>query len=102
MKVAGVIYLLPIYPHRYTGTSKASLKAFQTLCGEGLDRVRMVTTGWSLCPNEQVGRERENELKKNFWKEMMDRGSTLSRLENNSESAMCVLESVLEHALQLP
>jgi hypothetical protein len=100
MKVAGVIYVFPIFPDRYKGTNKASLEEFRKLCGVNyMDRVRMVTTRWSDCPNEQVGRERENELKKNFWKEMVDKGATLSRLENNSESALCVLKTVLEHCL---
>ncbi|KAH6917874.1 P-loop containing nucleoside triphosphate hydrolase protein [Coprinopsis sp. MPI-PUGE-AT-0042] len=96
MKVAGVVYMFPIYPNRITRNDKANLKVFQRLCGKGaLAKVRMVTTKWSLCPDTKIGVSREEQLRVNFWKEMVEGGSELSRLDDNPASAIHILEEVL-------
>lgn len=102
MKVAGVLYLFPIFPNRITRNDKANLKVFHQLCGDGaLDKVRMVTTKWALSPRTKEGEfavamQRESELESEFWKEMIDGGSQLSRLDEDCDSALRLFFQVLE------
>ncbi|KAH6917854.1 P-loop containing nucleoside triphosphate hydrolase protein [Coprinopsis sp. MPI-PUGE-AT-0042] len=85
MKVGGVVYMFPIYPNRLTRTDLARLKVFRRMCGE--DALRMVTTKWSLGPDKRFVESREEQLRTCFWKDMIDGGAGLSRLDNDHASA---------------
>ncbi|KAH6917876.1 P-loop containing nucleoside triphosphate hydrolase protein [Coprinopsis sp. MPI-PUGE-AT-0042] len=99
MKVTGVVYMFPIFPNRITRNDKANLKVFQRLCGKGaLAKVRMVTTKWSLCPDPMIVDRREEQLKSNFWREMVEGGSELSRLDDKPASAIHILEEIIANS----
>lgn len=96
MKVGGVLYVFPIYPNRMTRNDKANLRVFHQLCGrDALGTVRMVTTKWSLCPTLDTGEQRETQLREVFWKEMLEAGSHLSRLNEDQGSASVLLQEAL-------
>lgn len=105
MKVGGIIYMFPIYPNRITRNDKANLKVFQRLCGDhSLGKVHMVTTKWALLTPTQVepiGAKREEQLKQDFWKDMVAGGSRLSRLYENSKSAQELFDVVFKTSQQL-
>jgi hypothetical protein len=102
VKVGGVIYMFPIYPNRITRNDKANPKVLQELCGKDtLAKVRMVTTKWSLCTDETVGARREDHLKSNFWKDMVEGGCQLSRLDDRQDSAANLLRDVLKDAVAM-
>ncbi|KAH6917875.1 hypothetical protein BKA70DRAFT_1245598, partial [Coprinopsis sp. MPI-PUGE-AT-0042] len=96
MKADAMMYLFPLSGGRITGSEQTNLKAFRKLCGKGsLAKVRMVTTKWAFCPNEQVGRACEEQLRLNAWKDMLEGGSEISRLDDSKVSARMVLNEVL-------
>lgn len=73
---------------------------FKKLCGsEGLSCVVLATTMWSQVPPE-LGERREEELisKKEFWGEMINKGSQVMRLRPDEEeiSAIEIVRYILE------
>ncbi|KAJ3513211.1 hypothetical protein NLJ89_g3075 [Agrocybe chaxingu] len=97
IKLSGLIYLHRISDNRMGGTPLRLLETFQKLCGtDVLRHVVLVTTMWDDV-SEDVGNVRETELRRKYWKSMIDRGSRTCRFENTRESAWNVL-SLFEDA----
>ncbi|KAG6810046.1 hypothetical protein H0H92_013608, partial [Tricholoma furcatifolium] len=79
MKMAGVIYLYDISAKRWQGSMARNFEVFEKLCGQAAARkVVLVTTMWDQVQKEQ-GEEREEELKAEFWKDMIRNGSAVHR-----------------------
>lgn len=72
---------------------------FRKLCGEqSMRNVILTTTMWDTASNAaQVTRfeEREQELKDDFWLQMLEKGSHVSRFENTTENAMHLVEKLV-------
>ncbi|KAJ2914234.1 hypothetical protein MD484_g6178, partial [Candolleomyces efflorescens] len=105
-KVAGIVYIHPIYPNRMTRNDCSNVKVFRKICGDaGLSKVILATTRWDICP-QSVGDNREKELNTNFWTNLLrDPNSTtgkarMKRLWNTSESAWDVIKAILERVAQ--
>jgi hypothetical protein len=78
------------------GTPLKNLNMFGKLCGDAaMSRVSMVTTMWDQVQDHQVARDRENELKENFWKTMLYLGSKMVRFDNNIESARAIVDDLI-------
>ncbi|RXW14637.1 hypothetical protein EST38_g11219 [Candolleomyces aberdarensis] len=101
MKVSGVVYMYPIYPNRMTRNDCSNVKVFRKICGDGgLSRVILATTRWDICPPE-TGTRREEELEKNFWRNLLDQSqakgtATMKRLPNGAEHAWQIIDTILE------
>ena len=96
MKLGGVIYLQTIAEKRMKGTTLRNLKMFRQLCGEkALETVILGTTNWGEV-DESVGKRREDQLRGNFWKEMIESGSEMRRFLNTQESAQAFLNRILD------
>ena len=96
MKLGGVIYLQTIAENRMKGTTLRNLKMFRQLCGEkALEMVVLGTTNWGEV-DESVGKRREDQLRGNFWKEMIESGSETRRFHNTQESAQAFLDRILD------
>ncbi len=94
--LSGLIYLHPISDNRMSGGSKKNLRMFRKLCGdENLGNVMLGTTMWENTP-EADGELREKQLKENYWKEMIDHGSTVARISRNSDDASRLVRRLLK------
>jgi hypothetical protein len=77
------------------GTHLKNLNMFQKLCGKNrYDKVILMTTMWSQVESEE-GRLREEDLKKNYWATMIEKGSDVHRFDNTQESALEVISELL-------
>lgn len=97
-KLYGIIYLHRINDVRLGNSATRNLMTFKRLCGEkALEQVILVTTMWEKIEAEE-GDRRERELTetRQFWGEMIQLGSTFRRHSNDGESAMELINKVLE------
>ena len=77
------------------GTTLKNLKLFEKLCGENFNNIVLTTTMWGEVEEEE-GDRREKELENNYWKAMIERGSSVKRFLYTRESAFDVLKPILE------
>ena len=98
MELAGIIYLHDIshYCH-HSGKPHENLGMFGLLCGDdSLANVVLGTTKWEDVTSE-VGRQREVHLAETFWKEMLQYGSVMMRLQDDASSAWKVLNLIIQY-----
>ena len=90
MTIAGIIFL-----HEIT-LGWAAQSAFTTsLCNDVLlKNVLLVTTKWGEV-DPALGEKREKNLRNIYWKEMMQSGATMARLEPTLTSTSTVLDILL-------
>jgi hypothetical protein len=82
-----------------TGEAVRQLGILRKICGEGnWDHVSFVTTKW---PEDQVYRERlelgtkESDLRKDYWRPMIRKGSGMYRFEGTKASAETIVRSLM-------
>jgi hypothetical protein len=103
--LSGILYFQPIADRRVGGTAVRNLRVFESLCGtDPLKFVFVVTNMWSLLPSQDVGEERELELRANekFFKALVDGGATFTRHLDTKESAHDIIKMVLNKRIQFP
>lgn len=94
-ELSGLLYLHPISENRVESSTLKNLGMFQKLCGkEALRKVILTTTMWSRV-EEGTGVARENELRRDFWADMVERGSRIARFANTQLSAWSILNSLV-------
>lgn len=80
------------------GTPLKNLRMFEELCGKNaFHNVILTTTMWDEVDGE-TGRLREGELKSRYWRSMLDRNSTTSRFMGTRESALRLIEPLIDAA----
>ena len=81
IKLTGIIQLYSVADARMRGTPLRNLKMFEGLCGsDGLANVILTTTFWGqVIPD--VGSQREEQLKSEFWAEMIRHGCRVARFD---------------------
>jgi hypothetical protein len=103
-QIAGILYLHRITDNRISGTVVKNFDMFQKLCGENFfSRVLLTTTMWPTpedpCYDDEEAQclRREAELKENYWKSMMDLGSTTHRFKpTEPDSAWNILNRIIQ------
>ena len=96
--LSGLLYFHRITDNRMAGTPLKNLRMFEKLCGENaFQNVILTTTMWDEV-DEQIGRLREEELKSTYWRSMFDRNSMTSRFLNSRESALRLIEPLIDAA----
>lgn len=96
MKVAGIIYLHDISQTRMLGTTRKNLEMFQKLCGDdAIKNVILGTTKWSDVKKD-IGYHREDELTREHWKHMLDKGAEMARFRNSQSSAWAIVDLILQ------
>lgn len=95
--IAGIIYVHDITLNRMYGSSKLNLKMFSELCGnDSFNRVAIMTTRWQDVTNRGDLENREDEMKRNWWKGLLDGGAHVMRAESNTrETATAIIERCL-------
>jgi hypothetical protein len=96
--LSGIVYLHRIIDVRMEGPSLKNLRMMKALCGENtLQNVVLATTMWEKV-SEGEGLRREEELKQNFWKDMIDGGSTVTRIATESgDDARALVRTLLKN-----
>jgi len=77
------------------GTPLKNLRMFENLCGEDFNGIILTTTMWSEV-DEELGAERELELKEEYWRSMIERGSSVKRFLYTRQSAFEILMPIFE------
>jgi len=96
--LCGIIYLHRIRDDRMGGAAMRNLSMFNKMCGEeGLGSVILATTFWAQVSDEE-GTRKETLLKTrpDFWKRMVDRGSTVMRQDCGAESAQKIVQFLID------
>ncbi|ORX97296.1 P-loop containing nucleoside triphosphate hydrolase protein [Clohesyomyces aquaticus] len=99
-RLNGIVYLHNISMPRLQGSAFQHLRMFRELCGDdALKAVVLATTFWSEV-DATLGEARETELKEDrmFWAKMIEKGSSVMRLELDRPSAVTILEAVASNA----
>ncbi|KAF5321746.1 hypothetical protein D9619_000418 [Psilocybe cf. subviscida] len=89
-KLAGVIYLQDICQRRVTGATKRNFEVFDKLCGgDACKSVVLGTTQWTRSPDNErkMAEAREQELRDNFWRDMIKKGSAIQRVDDRATQA---------------
>ena len=81
------------------GTPLKNLHLFEKLCGKEFSTIVVTTTMWDEVEPE-IGEQRLEELQDNYWKTMIDRGSTVKRFLSTPASAFDVLRPILSRVNQ--
>ncbi|KAJ8689300.1 hypothetical protein PTI98_013336 [Pleurotus ostreatus] len=97
VKLTGIIYMHRISDNRMTeSTPFKKSKTFAQICGtREADRLVLVTTMWGCVPSD-VGGRREESLKNDHWKGLIDRNAQVARFDATFESARNIIRSVYE------
>ncbi|KAH6905904.1 P-loop containing nucleoside triphosphate hydrolase protein [Coprinopsis sp. MPI-PUGE-AT-0042] len=86
MHIAGVIYMNDISQKRMFGSTRMNLNMFTKLCGVAFfTKVVLATSQWDLLPEPATGDNREEELKRDFWKNIQ--GAKIMRVQKNPDIA---------------
>ncbi|KAF5356828.1 hypothetical protein D9756_006605 [Leucocoprinus leucothites] len=101
IKLSGIIYLHRITANRMAGTPYKNLRTFGKLSGDAaMSQVILVTTFWERGDASRVGESRVQQLKDNYWKPLIDRGSSIDALKKaNSDEAWRVVRSLIDKRL---
>ncbi|KAK2462336.1 hypothetical protein APHAL10511_005642 [Amanita phalloides] len=90
----GIIYLPQIYNTSFVGQSRLNLAMFRNLCGKkAYKNVVILTTFWDQLTSEQG--EKQEELLKVTFKELLEGGAYFMRHDRTIESARDVLQHIL-------
>ena len=96
--LSGLLYFHRISDNRMAGTPLKNLRMFQELCGKNaFHNVILTTTMWDEV-EEETGQLREEELKSRYWRSMLDRNSTTNRFLGTRESALRLIEPLIDAA----
>ena len=97
MNIAGIVYLHDICQARITGTASKNLDIFKKLVGEdAFANVVLGTTKWNAI-RQEIGQQRERQLRNYFWKDMIEYGSTVMRVGDDSSSPWAIIDHILRH-----
>ena len=98
MVVGGVIYLHDISIIRFSGAARRNLEMFNHLCGDAaLNKVIICTTQWGSVILED-GAQREDEIQRRHWGEMVAKGSQVRRFMGDQNSAWEIMSVFLQRA----
>lgn len=67
-----------------------NFRIFERLCGDDFSNIVLTTTMWDEV-SESEGAAREDELIRDYWRPMMERGSYVRRFHYSQESALSIL-----------
>jgi len=89
--LASIVYLHKISDNRMTRAVPKNLRIFTSLCGQKvMPSVALATTMWSKVTSVE-GNGREEELRCDFWKEMVEAGCRIHRFKDTHDSAWHII-----------
>lgn len=98
-EIVGLLYLHPITEVRMKGSARKNLILFGKIVGmRNMSKTILVTTKWHKDNEAMSGtfesRERELVENANFWKPLLDRGSSTIRFNDTMDSALQIVSSL--------
>ena len=82
---------------RMSQSAMKNLRLFRSICGkQAMPNVVIVTTMWSKVGRKE-GKDREDELKKEVWHEMLEDGCKIERFEDTRESAWRIVCNITKN-----
>ena len=96
IELQGIIYLHRITDNRMQGSTFRYFQIFQRLCGEhAFGNVILLTTMWDQLQDEAVGYRRDQELRKDYWDMMEEKGSHIAMFDGSHEMAESIVLRLL-------
>lgn len=97
-RLAGIIYTHRISDPRMSGSATKNLRLFKRICGQTNYRhVALATTMWSEDSGEKaVQKQRVDQLRHDFWADMVDGGCLVKKHRGDKASALDILRKVVE------
>lgn len=98
MKLWGIIFLQRITDVRFQGSAQNVLSVFRQLVGdEALGNVVLATTQWGKVKEEDMPAaiSREQQLRDNYWRDMLDKNSMTTRFDGNKASAEGIVAQLI-------
>ena len=90
-----IVYLHNIQSNRMAGSAMRSLHHLTNISGPGIiSNVVLVTTLWSELAREDIGVQREKELRTDYWRDLLARGCKYNRFDDNNESAWKIINRI--------
>ena len=93
--MTGLLYFHRIFDNRMARTQLENLRVFEKLCGEDFRGIVLTTTMWDWV-DEDEGKNREEQLRTEYWKAMIERGSCVRRFYQDQKSAFDVLAPIID------
>ncbi|CAA7262284.1 unnamed protein product [Cyclocybe aegerita] len=94
--VPGALYLYDISVKRYAHGARQSLELFLSLCcSAGISKAILVTTNWGSATIEEL-EQREEFMKTEHWKSILDQKIETRRFMGDSESAWGIINALLQ------
>jgi hypothetical protein len=98
LRLSGIIYLHRINNNRMYGSAQKNLELLTKICGDKfLGHVHLCTTMWNHI-DKGIGDSREEQLKSEFWKDLIDKGAMAERFDGSHESAIAIIDNLLRRA----
>jgi len=92
--LATILYMHRISDNRMSGSAMKNLRLFSSICGqEAMKNVVIVTTMWSKV-SEVEGTERERDLKRDVWNDMLSSGCSIEHFKDTHRSAWDIVGSI--------
>jgi macrodomain Ter protein organizer (MatP/YcbG family) len=88
LQLRGIIYLHRIIDPKVQGSTLSNFLMFKEICGpDALGNVILLTTMWDVLNNETVGAKRQQELRDDFWADMIEHGSMVRKFDGSTAMA---------------
>ncbi|KAF9042441.1 hypothetical protein BJ165DRAFT_266778 [Panaeolus papilionaceus] len=98
--INGVLYLSPITDTRAPGSKRRTIKMIQLLLhDDSFQYLNIVTTMWDRLSNPQAKKRAEThfaQLQDDIWKGPISKGAQISRFHNDFDSAIQILQSIID------
>ncbi|KAJ3502786.1 hypothetical protein NLJ89_g8729 [Agrocybe chaxingu] len=95
IKLAGIVYLHRITDNRMSGSPHRNLRMFGELCGDrATSKVALVTTMWDRV-NQAIAEKRQQELERNYFRELLIRGAIPMRFNNTERAAWNIVDTII-------
>jgi len=99
--LATILYLHRISDNRMSGSAMKNLRLFSSMCGkDAMPNVVIVTTMWSKV-SEVEGTERETDLKRDVWNEMLGGGCSVVRFKDTLDSAWDIIGNIPQKEMRV-
>ncbi|KAF4630725.1 hypothetical protein G7Y89_g7419 [Cudoniella acicularis] len=101
LRLRGILYLRDITRKRMEGSDVRAFELFKKLVGvDSFPHVVFVTTMWGGLNEQEMARALKNEmeLRDDFWQEMIQNGSYMTRFQGNKASAEGIVSQLIGEA----
>ena len=79
------------------GAAYKNLTLFGRICGNiALRRARLVTTMWGNVRDQTLAQNRETELKRDFWRKLLEEGAVAARFDNTENCARDIVRELID------